>query len=123
MWYHGRDLEVVRHHLRLGFYGGSDGRGHTWEAVNIAGCWATAESETNKWIAHDVVHVAGGLTGTITNLHGVENWTSTEADCLNIGDMEVDPDPAPLDATVLQIGAGDEEEAEDDNEDEGADLE
>ena len=76
----GRDLEVLRHHLRLGFYGGSDGRGHTWEAVNIAGCWATAESEMNKRMVHDVVHVAGGLTGTITNLHGVENWTSTEAD-------------------------------------------
>jgi hypothetical protein len=25
MWYYGRDLEVVRHHLRLGFYGAATG--------------------------------------------------------------------------------------------------
>ena len=71
-----------------------------------------------------MLHVAGGLTDTITNLHGVENWTSTEEDCLNIGDMEVDPDPAPLDATVLQIGAGDEKKSTEGNkEDEGTCLE
>ena len=43
MWTHGRDLEAVRFHLRLGFCGGSGGCSHTWEADNIAGCWTTAE--------------------------------------------------------------------------------
>ena len=52
-----------------------------------------------------MAHVAGGLTSTITNLHGAENWSSTQVGCLGIEDMVV-PDPAALDATVLKIGAG-----------------
>ena len=55
-----------------------------------------------------MAHVTGGLTSTITNLHGAENWSSTQVDCLGIGHM-VDPDPAALDATVLKIGAGNNE--------------
>ena len=61
-----------------------------------------------KRFANDVAHVAGGLTSTITNLHGAENWSSTQVDCLDIGDM-MDPDPAALDATVLKIGVGKKE--------------
>ena len=43
MWTHGRDLEAVRFHLRLGFCRGSGGCSHTWEEDNIAGCWTTVE--------------------------------------------------------------------------------
>jgi hypothetical protein len=88
MYYPGRDMATTRLHLRMGFYGGSDGRGTTWEAVNIAGCWTKAEGEMNKWIAVDKDHVDGGLTGKITNLHGAGNWTTSAADCLDITDME-----------------------------------
>ena len=55
----------------MGFYGGKDSQGQTWGPANIAGCWATAEKEMDKWIAVDKGHVDGGLTGTITDLHGV----------------------------------------------------
>ena len=57
----------------MGFYGGKDSQGQTLGPVNIAGCWATAEKEMNKWIAVDKDHVDGGLTGAITDLHGVGN--------------------------------------------------
>ena len=100
----------------MGFYGGKDSQGQTWGPVNIAGCWATAEKEMNKWIAVDKDHVEGGLTGTITDLHGVGNWTTPGADCLDITDMECPRDPEPVDATALQAGPGDEENYSDDNE-------
>ena len=38
----------------------------------------------NKWIAVDKDHVDGGLTGTIMDLHGVGNWTTSGDDCLDI---------------------------------------
>ena len=31
----------------------------------------------NKWIAVDKDHVDGGLTGTVTGLRGVGNWTTS----------------------------------------------
>jgi hypothetical protein len=116
MWLPNRDLATTRLHLRMGFYGGKDSQGQTWGPVNIAGCWATAEKEMNKWIAVDKDHVDGGLTGTITDLHGVGNWTTSGADCLDITDMECPRDPEPVDATALQVGPGDEENYSDDNE-------
>ena len=61
-------------------------------------------------------HVDGGLTGTITDLHGAGNWTSTGVGCLDITDMECAPDPEPVDATGLQVGPGDEEDPDVDNE-------
>ena len=115
------------------FYGGKDSQGATWGPATIAGCWATAEKEMDKWIAADKDHVDGGLTGTITDLHGVGNeleleliqshmaqkpmlrgevgahWITTGAGCLDITDMECPRDPEPLDATALQVGPGDEE--------------
>ena len=100
----------------MGFYGGKDSQGQTWGPVNIAGCWATAEKEMDKWIAVDKDHVDGGLTGTITDLHGVGNWTTSGADCLDITDMECPRDPEPVDATALQVGPGDEENYSDDSE-------
>ena len=70
----------------------------------------------NKWIAVDKDHVDGGLTGTIMDLHGVGNWTTSGDDCLDITDMELPRDPEPLDATALHVGPGDEENYSDDNE-------
>ena len=70
----------------------------------------------NKWITVDKDHVDGGLTGTIMDLHGVGNWTTSGDDCLDITDMEFPRDPEPLDATALQVGPGDEENYSDDSE-------
>ena len=56
------------------------------------------------------------MTGTITDLHGAGNWTSTGVGCLDITDMECAPDPEPVDATGLQVGPGDEEDPDVDNE-------
>ena len=88
----GRNLETVRQHLRRGFYGGQAHDGTTWGVIDIAGCWRTAESEINKWITKDVAHVADGLTGTVRDLGGYQNWTRTPEDCLNIQDMGIIPD-------------------------------
>jgi len=75
-----------------------------------------AEKEMNKWIAVDKDHVDGGLTWTVTDLHGVGNWTTSGAKCLDITDMECPRDPEPLDATALQVGPGDEKNYSDDSE-------
>ena len=100
----------------MGFYGGKDSQGQTWGPANIAGCWAPAEKEMNKWIAAGMGQPDGSLTGAITDLHGVGNWTTSGADCLDITDMECPRDPEPVDATALQVGPGDEENYSDDNE-------
>ena len=56
------------------------------------------------------------MTGTITDLHGAGNWTSTGVGCLDITDIECAPDPEPVDATGLQVGPGDEEDPDVDSE-------
>ena len=103
MYYPGRDLTVLRLHLRLGFYGGTDANNTTWGEVNIAGVWETAEREMNAWIKKDIEYVADGLTGTITDLRGAEAWTSTGPECLDCADMDVDADPPPPDITTTTL--------------------
>ena len=109
-----RDPATTRLHLRMGFYGGKNSQGETWGPVNIAGCWATAEKEMNKWIAVGKGHVDGGLTGAITELHGVGNRASSGDDCLDIAEMECPRDPEPVDATTMQVGPGYEDNYNDD---------
>ena len=106
MWTHGRDLEAVRFHLRLGFCGGFCGCSHTWQADNFAGCWTTAECKKGE----QVICYRRGTRGGWANEHHHQpargrKLVEHQVDCLGIGDM-VDPDPAALDATVLKIGAG-----------------
>ena len=101
LWLPNRDLETTRLHLRMGFYGGKDSQGATWGPVNIAGCWARAEKEMDKWIAVDKDRADGGLTVAITDIHGVGNWTTSGDDCLDITDLECPRDPEPHDATAL----------------------
>jgi hypothetical protein len=72
----------------------------------------------NAWIKKDREHVADGLQGTITNLEGAALWTDSEADCLDIKDMECDKDPEPADVTVAQVA-----DSEDENGDEGEEEE
>ena len=55
--------------------------------MDIAGCWTKAMGEINSWIAKDLAFEEDGLTGDLLNLAGIDKWTSTEADCLNITDM------------------------------------
>jgi len=89
--------------LRLGFYGGTDANNTTWDEVNIAGAWETAEKEMNAWIKKDIEYVADGLTGTITDLRGAEAWTSTGPECLDCADMDLDADPPPPDVTATTL--------------------
>jgi transposase len=103
MYYPGRDLTVLRLHLRMGFYGGTDANNTTWDEVNIAGAWETAEKEMNAWIKKDIEYVADGLTGTITDLRGAEAWTSTGPECLDCADMDLDADPPPPDVTATTL--------------------
>ena len=101
----------------MGFYGGTDTRAsESWLRVDVAGCWATAMKEMNRWIAADKDHVDGGLTGTIMALGNVDKWTTSDANCLDVADMDCAPAPAPLDATVLQVGPADEEAPDHDEE-------
>ena len=47
----------------------------------------------NSWISADRDHnPETGLTGKLGALVGIENWTSTAADCCNIGDTDVGDD-------------------------------
>ena len=117
LYFPGRNLKQTRLDLRKGFYGcdtdspRSDWQGKKWGIVNVAGCWRTAEGEINRWISNDRAHVADGLAGTVTELQGAEAWTKTAADCLDIGDMELDVEPAlEPNMAVPHITADDEAE-------------
>jgi hypothetical protein len=57
------------------------------ESLDIAGCWAHAKGEIGAWIAKDKGFEAGGLSGDLNNVIGMEKWTATSADCLDIKDM------------------------------------
>jgi hypothetical protein len=57
------------------------------ELLDIAGCWAHAKGEINAWIEKDKGFEADGLRGDLNNLVGMEQWTATAADCLDIKDM------------------------------------
>jgi len=117
LYFPGRNLKQTRLDLRKGFYGcdtdspRSDWQGKKWGIVNVAGCWRTAEGEINRWISNDRAHVADGLAGTVTELQGAEAWTKTAAGCLDIGDMELDVEPAlEPNMAVPHITADDEAE-------------
>jgi hypothetical protein len=45
-----------------------------------------AKSEINAWITQDKDLEADGLSGDLNNLVGMEQWTATAADCLDIKD-------------------------------------
>jgi hypothetical protein len=57
------------------------------EPLDIAGCWARAKGEINAWIAKDKGFEADGLSGDLNNFVGMERWTATAADCLDIEDI------------------------------------
>ena len=127
MYYVGRDLMTTRLHLRLGFYGGDDGQGTSWKAIDVAGCWRTAEGHINAWIKKDRDHVDDGLSGTIDDLKGAGAWTETPSTCLNITDMDVNEDPRPVDvvgavevdpANDHEFDNGEEDGPEEDSEEE-----
>ena len=80
MYFSNRNRATTRLRLRTGFYGGKDSQEATWGPANIAGCWAKAEKGMVKWIAADKGQPDGGLTGTITGLHGVGNRTTSGDD-------------------------------------------
>lgn len=123
MYYVGRDLMTTRLHLRLGFYGGDDGQGTSWKAVDVAGCWRTAEGHINAWIKKDRDHVDDGLSGTIDDLKGAGAWTETPSTCLNITDMDVNEDPRPVDVVgVVEVDPANDlefDDGEEDSEEEG----
>jgi hypothetical protein len=57
------------------------------EPLVIAGCWAHAKCKFNAWITKDEHFEADGLRDDPNNLVGMEQWTATAADCLDIRDM------------------------------------
>jgi len=93
MYFKKRDLGTTREHLRIGWYGGS-GRGRTFEKCNVKGCWETALREMQAWIDKDMHHTAQrGLSGARgAGLANVENWTSSDENCLQIDDMDIEED-------------------------------
>jgi transposase len=110
-----RTLRATREDLRLGFYGGAGHGTHEWGPVDIAGCWTKAMGEINSWIAKDLAFEEDGLTGDLLNLAGIDKWTSTEADCLNITDMGKMPVAEANDDELEDAGSdsdGDSEEEE-----------
>ena len=84
MYLPGRTLLNTRNDLRMGFYGGNEGRSKHLEGVNVGGCWRTAEDEMSAWIKKVRELVADGLHGTIMDLEGAALWTESAADCLEI---------------------------------------
>ena len=93
MYFKGRDLATTRAHLRIEWYGGS-GRGRTFEKCNVRGCWETALREMQAWIDKDLHHTAQrGISGVLgEGLANVANWTSSDATCLDIKDMDIEED-------------------------------
>jgi hypothetical protein len=73
--------------LRIGFYGGEGHGTHVHEPLDIAGCWTHAKGKTNACIAKDKGFEANGLNGDLSNWVGMEQWTATAADCLDIKDL------------------------------------
>ena len=107
MYHPGRDLKTTRLHLRMGFYGGEDGQGKTWDVVNVAGCWRTAKEHINAWITKDCGHVADGLSGSIDDPKGAEAWTQTSPTFLDITDVDVNEDPRPVDVVgAVEVDRG-----------------
>jgi hypothetical protein len=72
------------------------------EPLDIAGCWARAKGEINAWIAKEKGFEADGLNGDLDNLVGMERWTATAADYLDIEDME---NIATIEADDLELEA------------------
>ena len=96
MYFSNRNHAATSLHLRMGFYGGKGSQEATWGPVNVAGCWAKAEKGMASWIAAGMGQPDGSLTGAITDLHGVGNWTTSGDNCLGIADMECTTTPSPL---------------------------
>ena len=90
-----RSMKETHAQLRVGFYGGTIGKGfhkHTWAKTNAAGCWETAKKGINKWIQKDSEHNNGGLTGSLGDLGNIGQWTATANDCLDIDDIDLGGD-------------------------------
>jgi hypothetical protein len=67
------------------------------------------------WIAKDKGFEAEGLSGDLNNLTGMEQWTATAADCLDIKDMK---NIATVEAGDLELeDAGSDSDFDSDSED------
>ena len=119
LYFKGRSLEQTRSHLRSGFYGGeSHNKSKRWDEVDIAGCWRTAQDEMDKWIKNDLAHVPNGrgLSGSIMDLSGVENWTTSDSSCLNIKDMDLDQEKELVTCGTVEADSDDEDDSDGENE-------
>ena len=94
----GRSLEETREHLRRGWYGGVGSGTKIFSPCNVRGCWETARTEMNMWLALDRKCNDGagggkiGVSGVMGGLIGAEVWTSSDANTLEISDMGEDGD-------------------------------
>ena len=118
MYMAGRTLTVTREHLRLGFYGGPNHEGTVWGPIDVAGCVRHAELAINHWISMDLANQADGLEGDLSDLRGIEKWTSSDARCLSIEDMGLTPDE---EADDDALDGGDAEDLHFDSDSESSD--
>ncbi len=92
MYEPGRNLVLTREHLRLGFYGGHNYEGAVWNPIDVSGCVRHVIGAINAWVSCDLKNQADGLVGDLSDLRGIEKWTSSDMRCLNIEDMGLKPD-------------------------------
>ena len=103
MYVPGRNMSMLRTHLRKGFYGYKEENEEPVPPIDVPGCCRKADGEMNEWLSKDRDHVKDGLHGTIDNLHGWEAWTSTPETCLNIDDMEAENIPIEVSVVASEV--------------------
>lgn len=114
----GRNLALTRAHLRRGFYGGENHEGGEWDELDVTACVLHSMGKVDAWIAVDVDHVADGLSGTLADLRGVENWTGSDSSCLKITDMGLLQDEEDADLDLGEAGDGADDGGDEDSSDE-----
>ena len=72
----------------------------------------------NKCISNDLAHVPNGLglSGSIMDLSGVENWTSSHSTCLYISDMDLDQEKGLVITGEVEADPNDEDDSDVENE-------
>ena len=118
MYKPGRTLEQVKVHLRNGWYGAPKKSWHDGkkrDALNCADLIRRSDGAVNAWIAKDIKYNENGLTGTLSNLGNVSEWTDTG---------KLDDRGEPLDwPTYLNINDMNDGVEEEEEEEEEEDIE
>jgi hypothetical protein len=73
--------------INIKFDGGEWHGTHVHGPLDIKGCWAHAKGKISACITKEMNCEADGLSDNLNILVGMEQWTATAADCLDIKDM------------------------------------